>query len=261
LVLEYEGTMYHGFQYQPGESTIQGELEKVLGRLLDTPTKTRGASRTDAGVHARAQVVTFTTTAAHSLETFRRALNFHLPEDIQVKAVYHMSDGFDPRRQATSREYCYRMWNDPVPPVLWRRLAHHIPRPLRLKEMQQAARGLVGDHDMQAFSGPREWPDASTWRRVFRAKVERADKLVTLVIEGNAFLPQQMRRTAAALVEVGLGKSSIADFRKLLRPGNHVKTSGSLPALGLTLERISYPGFHASSVDVNQAKECIQWQR
>lgn len=261
LVLEYEGTVYHGFQYQPGAPTIQGELEKVLEKLLGTPTKTRGASRTDAGVHARAQVVTFTTTATHSLETFRRALNFHLPEDIRVKAVYHMPDGFDPRREATSREYCYRMWNDPVPPVLWRRLAHHIPKPLKLKEMQQAANGLVGDHDMQAFSGPRERPDASTWRRVFRAEVERDGKLVTLVMEGNAFLPQQMRRTAAALVEVGLGKSSVAAFQQLLQPRTHINIGGSLPALGLTLEQISYPGFHASNVDADPAKECIQWQR
>ncbi|MBI4233485.1 MAG: tRNA pseudouridine(38-40) synthase TruA [Chloroflexi bacterium] len=243
LLVEYEGTAYQGFQVQHNGPTVQGALERALQQLTRQYTKTSGASRTDAGVHAKGQVVAFRTTAPYPPESFVRALNFYLPEDIRVQQAHEVAGGFDPRRDAFSREYGYLITNAPQPSALWRRFAEHVPQPLDVEAMRRAGKALVGVHDFAAFSGPMEHAGASTHRCVLRAQVARRGPLVVLVMEANAFLPHQVRRTAGALVQVGLGKQSVEGFRELLHRGEPGKAAPSLPARGVCLVRVRYRDF------------------
>jgi tRNA pseudouridine38-40 synthase len=120
LLIEYEGTRYHGFQIQPKVATIQGEIEKALQRLTGEQTHIVGASRTDAGVHAKGQVVAFNTSSTLPLQAFINGLNSYLPQDIAVKSCLEVDDDFHPRRQAMSREYRYTILNSPSPSPLYR---------------------------------------------------------------------------------------------------------------------------------------------
>ncbi|MSQ11369.1 MAG: tRNA pseudouridine(38-40) synthase TruA [Dehalococcoidia bacterium] len=249
LVLEYEGTAYQGFQVQFGKPSIQGELQRALERLYETPMKTWGASRTDSGVHAEEQVVTFWATKAYPTDVLRAALNFHLPDDIKVREAWEAPGEFNPRRHALSRVYEYAIWNGPYPSPLRRRTAHHIPLAMRgLDEvaMDRAARTLEGEHDLFAFTTAEYARHKPTVRHVFTAQVQRHEHLVSIVLEANAFLPHQVRRTAGALVHVGLGRMTHAEFAALVDGPQRKQSALTLPARGLTLKRIAYADFPPS---------------
>ncbi|MDP2728349.1 MAG: tRNA pseudouridine synthase A, partial [Dehalococcoidia bacterium] len=147
LVLEYDGTGYHGFQKQSGVPTIQGELERAVRQLTSQTVRTSGASRTDAGAHSLGQVVSFHTTASLPVSTWVRALNFYLPEDIVVREAREVDETFHARRSAVSREYRYSVWNRAVPSPFWQRYAYHLPYALDLAAMQTATSAMIGIHD------------------------------------------------------------------------------------------------------------------
>ena len=243
LVVEYEGTRYHGFQYQPGVPTIQEELENAVARLDGDRPRVEGAGRTDAGVHATAQVVAFDTAVDHPPATFVKALNHHLPEDIAVKAAHAVDKGFDPRRMALARRYVYTIYTAAAPSPLIRRTAWHSRGGLNVRRMQAAARLLVGVHDFGRFAGPLEDPGASTIREINEARVFRRGDIVKFEVEGNAFLPHQVRRMAGALVDVERGSLTLADLGSLVAgsPGDAV--ARSLPPHGLCLVEVKYRGF------------------
>ena len=241
LVLEYEGTQYAGFQLQPHQPTIQGELERALALLTGAATRVYAASRTDAGAHAWGQVVAFWTRAPHPPETFVQGLNFYLPTDIRVRAAYRVPDAFDPRRDATAREYHYQILQRRAPSALLRRHAYYIARPLDLEAMQEAARLLPGVRDFAPFSGNVE--GRGTVRRLDRLEIKACGELVILEMEGNAFLPQQIRRMAGALVEVGTGKLTLEGFQALAESHRRGVAGLTLPARGLYLVRVRYPDF------------------
>jgi tRNA pseudouridine38-40 synthase len=248
LILEYQGTRYHGFQVQPQAPTVQGELERALARLLGEHVKTQGAGRTDAGAHARGQVVAFTTQARYPPEVFARALNAFLPEDIRVQAACEVEPDFDPRRHATSREYHYLVLNRERPSALWREFAYQVPGPLDVEAMQEAAASLVGRHDLRAFTTLGGGALRNPRRRVFKAQVQSRYDLVTLAMEAESFLPHQVRRTAGALVRVGQGEMRVEEFRQLLEERRVGAAGPALPARGLFLMRASYPGFPPGSL-------------
>jgi len=243
LVVEYEGTGYHGFQYQPGAPTIQEELENAIARLDGDRPRIEGAGRTDAGVHATGQVVAFDTGADHAPATFERALNHHLPDDIAVKAAHAVGDNFDPRRMALSRRYVYTIYAAATPSPLIRRTSWHWRKKLNVQRMQAAARLLVGTHDFALFAGPLENPGGSTVREITEARVSRKGDLVRFEVTGNAFLPHQVRRMAGALVDVGIGRLTRADVSALVdgSPGDAV--ARSLPPHGLCLVEVKYRDF------------------
>jgi tRNA pseudouridine38-40 synthase len=253
LIVEYDGTNYRGFQYQSNARSVQGELEQAVERLLGVNTRIKAASRTDTGVHAEGQVVTFETDATYTETVFLEALNHYLPEDVRVKAVYRVPWEFNPRKDAYSREYQYRILNTKASSALLRNLAHWERRTLDIERMQQAAQRLVGEHDFRAFTVP-QGIGKSTCRKVYRWDVEREDNVVVITSEANAYLYQQIRRTAGALVKVGLGESNVEDFERLLEE----KWCGSavplLPARGLFLVRVRYPDFPPES-GVNDDKD------
>lgn len=243
LIVEYDGTAYSGYQYQDNAPSIQAELEKSITRLTRENTRVSGAGRTDAGVHALGQVVAFDTEAGYPPETFVKALNHHLPEDIAVKEAHRVKPGFDPRRMALSRRYVYSLYAGATRSPLSRRTAYRVGDGLNLGRMRRAARHLVGVHDFAGFAGPLERPDASTVREMFETRVRSKGDLVTMEFEGNAFLPHQVRRMAGALVDVGFGRLSPSEVMAMVarRPGAAV--ARSLPPHGLCLSKVNYANF------------------
>lgn len=239
LRVEYEGTRYCGFQVQRSGPSVQGELERALERLTGTFTRITAAGRTDTGVHALGQVVAFTTTAAHHPQVFLRALNYYLPQDIAVREVHPVTLSFHPRRHARARTYRYAMLSRGVPSPLLRRFTHWVPQPLAVEAMTVAARTLEGERDFAPFGGPLP-PGRGTVRRLRRCQVWQRHDLVLLEMEATAFLPGQVRRTAGALVQVGLGRTSVEEFTTLARTGAPGSAGPALPPQGLCLLRVTY---------------------
>ena len=247
LIVEYEGTDYHGFQCQSNVPSIQEELEKAIEGLTGEKVRIAGAGRTDAGVHAEGQVVAFDTASTHSPETFVRALNFYLPDAIAVKAAFRAARGFDPRRDALSRRYRFTVLNSSVPAPLMRRTAVRIAEPLDVRRMRGAAKLLVGQHDFKNFAGPPEREDSGTVRHIYRASVRKAGDIVAFDFEGNAFLSHQVRRMVGALVDVGRDKLSLNDFKTLISGGSGDIVAHSLPPHGLCLMGVTYRDFPPDS--------------
>ena len=243
IVVEYDGTNYHGFQYQSNARSIQEELEEAIARFTNERPRVKGAGRTDAGVHALGQVVAFETASTHGEEVFVRALNHHLPDDISVKAAYHTDDKFDPRRSALSRRYGYTINCSPTPSPLKRRTSLHLHGPLSVGKMRKAAETLVGRHDFTRFAGPIGKPGAGTIREIYEAMVNRKGEIVTFEVEANAFLPHQVRRMAGALVDVGRGRLGLDEFTSTVDVGACDYVPPALPAKGLCLLNVKYADF------------------
>ena len=240
LLVEYDGTAYHGFQIQRRGDTVQARLQEALLRLTGEAVKVRGASRTDSGAHALGQVVAFDTTAPYEAEVFARALNAYLPPDIRVLRAVEAPPGFHPRRDATARVYRYVILNRPVPPAVGRLYAHWEPQPLDETAMDRAGRALEGTHNFRAFSGT--LPAGRSYvRRVESWRTWRRGACVIIEARANAFLPYQVRRTARVLVEVGKGALPPSAVEEALRGERSFVRLAPLPAKGLFLVRVEYP--------------------
>ena len=240
-ILEYDGTNYHGFQSQKNARSIQDVLESAIFNLSGERLRIKGAGRTDAGVHANGQVVAFDTWSRYSPLVFLRGLNHYLPNDISVRDIQEVSLDFDPRRWATSREYVYKIINRATPSPLLKGFAHHIRRPLDTLAMEKAARHLEGERDFAPFSGPLSNGIVNTRRTVFKCSVSKIANIVLVNMIANSFLPQQVRRTAGALLDVGLGKTNLDEFTYMVKYGKLGAATNVLPAKGLSLVKVSYP--------------------
>ena len=243
LIVEYDGTGYSGLQYQPNAPSIQEELERAIERLTGERVRVAAAGRTDAGVHARGQVVSFLTGSRHGPETFLHALNHYLPDQIAVCAAYRVGDGFDPRRDALSRVYAYTLYVSSVRSPLLGRTALRVEGPLDVELMRRGAKLFEGAHDFAQFAGPLPEPGASTVRRIVRTAVYECGGVVTIEIEGNAFLPHMVRRMAGALKDLGTGKMTTEEIRAMIDRSPGAPASHALSAQGLILERVKYAGF------------------
>lgn len=239
LIIEYDGTEYCGFQFQPLLPTVQGEIEEAVLALTGEKVRVKAASRTDSGVHAKGQVVVFSTSSSMSTESVVRGLNHYLPEDIAVRSAYCVADDFDVRRNAVSREYRYQILNRPTRSPLWRRWAHTVTGRLDVQAMGHACQSLVGEHDFAAFT----WPEAgkSTVRRVLRAEVARKGDMVTFDVEASSFLPHQVRNTVGPLIRVGLGRMGAESFHELVASAEAGAAWPAAPACGLCLMEVKYP--------------------
>jgi tRNA pseudouridine38-40 synthase len=241
LIMEYDGTNYHGFQWQNGLPSIQKEVEKALRKLTGERRRVISASRTDAGVHARGQVVGFKTRAELATLNFINGLNYYLPSDIAVKAAYRVNNGFRIRGDAVSRQYSYYILNSPTPSPMREGFAYRVASPLNVEAMNRAAQMLLGEHDFVSFlSGDGSWLK-STVRQVFTAEVERDGELVTFRMAANSFLPHQVRNTVGTLVRVGLGRMNLDEFRSIMEARLSGRAGPTAPACGLCLERVNYP--------------------
>ncbi len=241
LIVEYDGTRYHGSQWQAGLPTIQGEIEKALWKLTGERKRVTMASRTDAGVHARGQVVSFKTAPSHSRQTFINGLNYYLPGDIVVKAAHRVSESFNVRRQAVSREYHYCILNSRTRSPLRRDFAHLVHGNLDIEALNKACEGLIGEHDFASFASDIKAGEKSTVRRVYRAEVHRDGELVIFQMEANSFLPHQVRNTVGALLRVGLGRMSRDEFSAIMVAKTPGLAGPAVPACGLCLIKVNYP--------------------
>ena len=241
MVLEYDGTRYRGFQWQANAPTIQGEVEKAIKLFTGETIRIRAASRTDAGVHARGQVLDFVTCARYTTETFIKAMNWYLPPDIRVREAWRAHMEFNSRRDAVTRIYRYTLSNTRSPPALLRSFSHWVSTSLDVAVMGRAAGHLLGIHDFSALAGPLP-PERSSVRRVERWDVWREGELVLIEAEANGFLPHQIRRTNGILVDIGRGRLR-ADVLKELMDGkiNGMKHCPLLLAKGLCLAKVHYP--------------------
>jgi len=239
--MEYDGAHYHGSQLQANLPTIQGEAEKALEKLTEESSRVMTASRTDSGVHAREQVVSFRTKSSLPTQTFVKGMNYYLPKDIAVKAAFRVSDTFNVRRNATSREYNYCIVDSPTPSPIRRGFTYHINGRLDIEAMNEACQHLVGLHDLASFATSIESEVKSTVRRIYRVKVERDGDMVVLNIVASSFLPHQVRNTAGALIKVGLGQMTSNEFRSILEARTPGKAGPTAPAHGLCLMRVNYP--------------------
>lgn len=240
LIVEYDGTRYHGFQLQGNLPTIQKELETAQERLTGEKRRVVTASRTDAGVHAEAQVVSFRTSSGHSPKTFINALNYYLPRDIAVKSAYRVKDSFNVRRHAVSREYNYYILNGGTRSPLRDRFAYLLTGNLDVEAMNEASQVLLGEHDFASFVNNIEAAEKSTVRRVHKVGMRREGDLVVFNMVANSFLMHQVRNTVGSLLRVGRGKitgDAFIDILKAEKPGTAWPTA---PARGLCLMRVNY---------------------
>jgi tRNA pseudouridine38-40 synthase len=239
LIVEYDGTDYRGWQIQPDGPTIQGVLEEAIRRMLAESVRVAAAGRTDAGVHAAGQVVSFTLQRAVSADTLLRGLKALTPRDISIREAAVVADDFDPRRAARRRVYVYRIWNARWPSPFWRRYAWHVARPLDVERMQAAAACLVGSHDFTSFQAAGCDADNPV-RCVRRSDITAAGPLLTYTIEATAFLRHMVRNIVGTLVEVGSGGRAPADVPALLGARDRTAAGRTAPACGLCLTQVNY---------------------
>ncbi|MCE5243046.1 MAG: tRNA pseudouridine(38-40) synthase TruA [Syntrophobacteraceae bacterium] len=240
LTLEYDGSQYHGWQRQQGVLSIQEVLESRLEVMLGAPVSARASGRTDAGVHARGQVVSFySPTKLHAVE-IQRGLNSLLPQDIVVLHAEEVPDSFHARFSATSKIYEYLILNRPVPSALERRFSWHIRRPLDTEPIVECLGMIEGCHDFTSFMAAGS-SVSSTERWMFRAEVGRPDGAhLTFVFEANGFLRHMVRNLVGTLAEVGKGKMTPRDFSCVLAGRDRRLAGMTAPAHGLYLLHVNY---------------------
>ena len=241
LIMEYDGTHYHGFQLQDNFPTIQGETEEALWKLTGERLRVMTASRTDAGVHAKGQVVSFRTKSHLPLPAFINGLNYYLPRDIAVKAAHRVGDSFNVRRDALSREYNYYILNSLTRSPLRKSFSYLVTGHLDIEAINRACQALIGEHDFASFASCIGGGTRNTMRSVYRARIEKDGELAVFNMVANSFLPHQVRNTVGALIRVGLGKVSVDQFHSIIEAKKPGLAGPAAPACGLCLMRINYP--------------------
>ncbi|MFQ5657441.1 MAG: tRNA pseudouridine(38-40) synthase TruA [Candidatus Methylomirabilales bacterium] len=239
LVVEYDGTAYHGWQVQPGLPTIQGVLQEAVKRVTGEEVQITGAGRTDAGVHALGQVANFWTGKGMSSNAWEGALNSLLPPDVVVTEVEPALEGFDARRSAKAKTYRYSILTGRSPSALERYLLLHIRDRLDLASMAEAAAYLIGQYDFSAFRAA-DSDQTNAVRNVYEARFVTERDRVHFIITGSGFLKHMIRIVVGTLLDVGKGRVSPADFRGTLRSRNRQHAGRTAPPHGLCLMHVSY---------------------
>lgn len=245
LTVSYNGRDFAGFARQPGLPTVQGRLETALATVLRCDVQTVGAGRTDAGVHALEQVVSFDVDVETDRASLLRSLNALVGDGIVVTGVREAPQGFSARHSAVAREYRYRLVPGPVPPLFLAPYAWWVRGTLNLGEMRGAAAALIGEHDFRSFCVAASAEGVRTHRRldlieIVPEQVMGEHSLVVRVI-GNAFLHSMVRTIVGSLVEVGLGRRSPSWVGEALAACDRSVAGPTAPAHGLTLWHVSYP--------------------
>jgi tRNA pseudouridine38-40 synthase len=239
ILIEYDGTEFHGWQRQPGLRTVQGSLEEALHTMTGEAVAIQGAGRTDAGVHAAGQVASFTLAAGIPEAGLLRGLNSYLPADIAILDVSEAPPEFDARFSARGKVYRYRIWNHLVRSPLHARAAWHCRSVLDLAAMRAAAAQLCGEHDFRAFRAS-DCERRTTVRIIRRLDVDRQGALITVEIEATAFLKNMVRILVGTLVDLGRGTLTADTIDQMLRSGDRTAGGITAPPQGLTLLRVSY---------------------
>jgi tRNA pseudouridine38-40 synthase len=242
LVVEYDGSQLHGWQRQHNNETVQQHLEEALAQILQHEVQVTGASRTDAGVHARGQIATFRTERPIPTRGVRRGLNSTLPDSIAIRDAAEVPDDFHPRFSATGKHYRYTILARPDRSPRWRDFAWHVREPLNVHAMHAAASALIGEHDFSAFRAA-GCGAKTTVRRVESIALTRLHPhLLEIDIRGNAFLRQMIRIMVGTLVDVGLGDLAVSQVAEILAGKERTKAGQTAPPQGLELVEVRYDG-------------------
>jgi tRNA pseudouridine38-40 synthase len=236
ITITYDGTDFHGWQIQPGLPTIQGVLEDIVSGMEGLPVHVAGSGRTDAGVHALAQVAAFTIANPIPTDNLRRAINRLLPPSIRVLRAEETHADFHPRFDAVAKTYRYTLFRAEIcPPFEWRYVKHH-PYPLDEAKMMAAARLFEGEHDFTAFAaaGDRDGEGKSKVRTIFRSELARSGDRLVYTVRGSGFLKHMVRNLVGTLIEVGRGNIDAT-------AGIPSKSGPTAPARGLTMVSVGYP--------------------
>jgi tRNA pseudouridine38-40 synthase len=242
ILVSYDGTDYHGWQVQPGLPTIQGALEQVISEIEGRPVQVAGSGRTDAGVHALAQVAAFSIENPIPVDNLRRAVNRLLPRDIRVLSVEEAALDFHPRFQAKRKTYEYRIFRGEICLPFERRYVCHHPYPLAIEEMIALAPLLEGGHDFTAFaaSDERDELELSRVRTIFCSRLSLEGERLIYRVTGSGFLKHMVRNIVGVLLGVGKGNVDRGDLLARLEPGCEIPAGPTAPARGLFLMSVEY---------------------
>jgi len=240
LTLQYDGTRYNGWQRQGNtDNTIQGKLNEIIGRYLNEEVDLAGSGRTDAGVHALAQVANFKTSKCFDKDKFMTEVNSFLPQDIRITAVEAVDERFHARLSAVSKVYEYVIDNAPVADVFARKYSCRVEERLNVEDMRKAASRLIGTHDYISFCGNKKFKKSSV-RTVTDIGIAEADGKIRISFTGDGFLQNMVRIMAGTLIEVGLGKREAASMTSILEAKSREVAGMMAPPEGLFLKEVYY---------------------
>ena len=240
LLLQYDGTDFHGWQIQEGRRTVQGELTHALSLIDGRSVNVHGSGRTDAGVHAEGQVASVEIQREITAAKLRAAINGNVGRDVRVLSCEVVSDDFHARYSALEKTYVYRIVNGPVISPFWWRYAHHDARPFDLQRMKDVGQLFCGEHDWTAFSAAQSDVEDRV-RTVTRVEIcERPDSLIEIRVSANGFLRYMVRAMAGTLMAVGRGELDRAAVLEALQSGIRPTAAVTAPACGLTLVSVRY---------------------
>ncbi len=242
LIIEYDGSAYHGWQMQDHALTIQQVVEEKLYVILREKVRLNSSGRTDAGVHAFGQVVNFKTETVLSCERIFISLNGILPDDVAIRSVEDVPDDFDARRSATSKIYRYVILNRLAPTALERHRCWHLRSPLDIDLMRKAAAMLLGEHDFSVFRGS-GCTAKHPLRRMLKVSLEYSPEnsdVINFEIEGQAFLKHMVRNIVGTLVAVGRGEIDLNSFKDILDSKDRTKAGVTAPPQGLFMLKVKY---------------------
>ncbi len=239
LVIEYDGTDFHGWQRQPKLRTVQGLLEDAVADLFGKSVQINGAGRTDAGVHAFGQVANVVLDTTLTPEKLGKAIASKLPEDVQVYLVQEVDLPFHARFSAKSRRYNYFLRTEPT--AIWRRFAHVITVPLDVAAMRSAVELLLGEKDFASFAPVRAM-DTPTVCRMLKADIEEHDEVLAIILEADHFLHHMVRAIVGTLIEVGRGKIPSEQIEEILCTKDRARAGPTIPPNGLFLMEVKYDG-------------------
>ncbi len=245
LLLQYDGTDFHGWQVQEGLRTVQGELERTVSLLEDAEVKIVGSGRTDTGVHAEGQVANVRLNRDFTPDRLRIAINGNIWRDVRVMAATAAADDFHARFSAKTKHYVYRVVNAPVMSPFWLRFAHHEGRFLDVGKMNDAARLFLGEHDWTAFSAARSDVEnrvrtvkSFTVESIWDARANSS--IIEFRISGNGFLRYMVRSIVGTMLEVGRGEKDFDTIQTAIVTGDRDLAGNTAPACGLTLMKVDY---------------------
>ncbi|MCQ6563677.1 tRNA pseudouridine(38-40) synthase TruA [Paenibacillus mendelii] len=240
MIVSYDGTRYNGFQTQPSGNTIQDILESAIKVLTKEEIRIIGSGRTDAGVHARGQVLNFQTNSRIPAERWTLAINARLPEDIVVLRTDEVSAEFHSRHSAKRKTYQYTIDTNQFPDVFTRRYRVHHYAPLDVSAMRDVLAALVGEHDFTSFASPQS-TQPSHIRTIYEAELVVGDGRLDIFVTGNGFLYNMVRIIAGTAIWVGEGKMEAKDIPAILASKDRTKAGPTAPPQGLTLLHVEYP--------------------
>jgi tRNA pseudouridine38-40 synthase len=245
LILSYDGAEFSGWQVQPAAATVQGTLASAIGRITGEKVLPQGSGRTDAGVHALAQVVTFVTESSVPTANFVKALNDILPASVRVLEVAEAPNGFHARHSALAKTYRYRIYREAICPPFLARYVWHYPYKLDEEAMAQASAVVVGEHDFTSFAAvdPERGSDpegTSKVRKIFSSSWGRTSDELIYNVRGSGFLHHMVRNLMGTFILVGKGTLQVKDVVRILEERNRSAAGATAPASGLYLVSVEY---------------------